>query len=318
MSDSHTTAIAVLAINPAVDISYEVPQLVADRKVRAESTRYYPGGNGINVARALAELATPFCCCSMVGGESGDLLMRLLGDTLGESHSVFRVDGETRVNATLHQKNPPTQYEIDSCGPEIPPGVLEDIERCFLSACGDGFGVLTGSSPPGVPDTHRRRLAEQIRSQGGKAVVDAHGPVLEEALQAQPYLLRLNRYVLEMATMRRLESLDAVAEAARELQQRGVGNVCISLGADGAILAGAANSYHCDAPRMHVQSTVGCGDALLAGLVSAASQGEDAPSMLQLGVACGSATAGHPGTELFSLDEIAPLQARLQLTILDI
>lgn len=318
MSDSHPTAIAVLALNPAVDISYEVPQLVADRKVRAEDTRYYPGGNGINVARALAELATPFHCCSMIGGESGDLLIRLLGDTLGESHSIFRVDGETRVNTTLLQKSPPTQYEIDSCGPEIPAGILDDMERCFLSACGSGFGVLTGSTPPGVPDTQRRRLAEQIRAQGGRAVVDAHGPVLQEALQAQPYLLRLNHYVLEMTTMRRLESLEAVAETARGLQRRGVGNVCISLGADGAILAGPDNSYHCAAPRMHVQSTVGCGDALLAGLVSAASRDEDASSMLQLGVVCGSATAGHPGTELFSREEIAQLKSRLQVTALDI
>ena len=318
MSDSHTAAIAVLALNPAVDISYEVPQLVVDRKVRAESTRYYPGGNGINVARALAELAMPLRCCSMIGGESGDLLIRLLGDTLGDSHSIFRVDGETRVNTTLLQKNPPTQYEIDSCGPETPPAVLADMERCFLSACGNGFGVLTGSTPPGVPDTQRRRLAEQISAQGGKAVVDAHGPVLQEALQAQPYLLRLNRYVLEMTTMQRLESLDAVADAARELQRHGVGNVCITLGADGAILAGAGNSYHCAAPHMHVQSTVGCGDALLAGLVTAATRGEDAMSMLQLGVACGSATAGHPGTALFSLEEIGQLKTRLQVTALDI
>jgi len=318
MNDTRKSEIAVLALNPAVDISYEVAQLVADRKVRAERTRYYPGGNGINVARALAELAMPFRCCSAVGGEGGDLLLRLLGDTLGENHSTFRVEGETRVNATVLQKSPPTQYEVDSCGPEIPPATLDEMDRCFLSACGTGFGVLSGSNPPGVSDTHRRRLAEQVRAQGGRAVVDAYGPVLQEALQAQPYLVRLNRYVLEMMTMKNLESIEVVAGAARELQQRGVGMVCISLGADGAILAEAGNSYHCAAPRMHVQSTVGCGDALLAGLVTAAARGADAQAMLRLGVVCGSATAAHPGTELFSFDEIEPLSARVQLRTLDI
>jgi 6-phosphofructokinase 2 len=318
MSDTPAPTIAVLAMNPAVDISYEVPQLVADRKVRAERTRYYPGGNGINVARSLAELGVPFRCCSMVGGESGDLLLRLLGDALGDNHSVFRVDGETRVNTTLLQKNPPTQYEIDSCGPEIAPELLAEMEGCFLTSCGSGYGILTGSEPPGVPDTHRRRMAEKIREQGGRAVVDAHGPVLEEALQAKPFLLRLNRYVLEMTTMRRLESLETVAGAARELQLQGVEKVCISLGAEGAILAGSGNSYHCDAPRMHVQSTVGCGDALLAGLVIAASREEDEPSMLQFGVVCGSATAGHPGTGLFRSEEIGPLLGKVKVTTLDI
>jgi 6-phosphofructokinase 2 len=316
MNDSRDSSIAVLAINPAVDISYEVSQLVPDRKVRADRTRYYPGGNGINVAMALAELGAAFRCCSAVGGESGDLLLRLLGDRLGESHSVFRVGGETRVNSTVQQKSPATQYEIDSTGPEIPAGILDEMDRCFLSACGSGFGVLSGSTPPGVPEMHRRRLAEQIKAQGGKAVVDAYGPILAQALQAQPYLLRLNRYVLEMTAMRRLESLEAVAGAARELQQGGVGHVCISLGSDGAILVDADNSYHCAAPLMHVQSTVGCGDALLAGLVAAASAGEDVTSMLHLGVICGSATAGHPGTELFGRDEIEQLRDKVEVTTL--
>ena len=318
MNESRDSTIAVLAINPAVDISYEVSQLVPDRKVRAERTRYYPGGNGLNVARALAELAAPFRCCSVVGGESGDLLLRLLGDCLGENHSIFRVEGETRVNSTVQQKSPSTQYEIDSSGPEVPADTLDEMDRCFLSACGRGYGVLSGSTPPGVPVTHRRRLAEQIRAQGGRAVVDAYGPVLTEALQAQPYLLRLSRYVLEMKAMQRLDSLEAVAEAARELQQGGVAQVCISLGSDGAILVDADNSYHCAAPRMHVQSTVGCGDALLAGLVTAASRGEDAAAMLRLGVMCGSATAGHPGTELFRLDEVSQLSDKVKVTTLDV
>lgn len=318
MNDNQGSCIAVLAHNPAVDISYEVSQLVADRKVRAERTRYYPGGNGINVARALAELGAPFRCCSIIGGEGGDLLLRLLGDRLGENHSIFHVEGETRVNATVLQKSPPTQYEVDSCGPEVPPDVLKAAEACFLSACGCGYGVLTGSNPPGVPDTHRRSLAEQLQAQGGRAVVDAYGPVLTEALQAHPWLLRLNRYVLEMTTMRRLESIEAVAAAARDLQQGGVEIVCISLGPDGAIIAEAGNSYHCPAPRMHVQSTVGCGDALLAGLVAAAAHGEDAQAMLRLGVACGSATAAHPGTGLFGAAELEALISRLEVKTLDI
>jgi fructose-1-phosphate kinase PfkB-like protein len=40
--------------------------------------------------------------------------------------------------------------------------------------------------------------------------------------------------------------------------------------------------------------------------------------MLKLGVACGSATAAHPGTELFSLAELEPLVGRLEVTPLDI
>jgi len=318
MNITREQGISVLALNPAVDISYEIQQLVADRKVRADSTRYFPGGNGINVARSLAELDALFSCYSVVGGESGDLFLRLLGDSLGDKHRIFRVDGETRVNATLLQKLPRSQFEVDSDGPEIPPAVLEELTGSFLSGCGTGFGVLTGSLPPGVPDDYVGRLAQRIGEQGGRAVVEAYGPVLGAALQAQPYLVRLNRYVLEMTSKRRLESIETVAGSARELQRGGVSCVCITLGADGAILVDDDNSLHCSVPRIHVQSTVGCGDALLAGLLAAAHRGEDSRAMLRLGVLCGSATAARPGTELFRREDFESLSSRLELTVLDI
>jgi 6-phosphofructokinase 2 len=137
-------------------------------------------------------------------------------------------------------------------------------------------------------------------------------------LKAQPYLVRLNRYVLEMATKRRLQSVDAVAEAARDMQGEGVEIVCITLGADGAVLVDADNSYHCTAPRIHLQSTVGCGDALVAGLITAARKGQGSVEMLRLGVLCGSGTAAHPGTELFSREDLDRMAEELEVTSLDV
>jgi 6-phosphofructokinase 2 len=318
MSATSSMPIAVLALNPAVDISYELPQLIADRKVSADKTSYHPGGNGINVARSFTELGIPILCTSVIGGESGDLLLRLLGDTLGDDHVYFRVAGETRLNATLLQKSPPSQYEVDSRGPEIPPELLEDLSNRFLSDCGSGIAILTGSVPPGVPEDHYRKLAERVKAQGGRAVIDAHGPVLQEALQAQPCLVRLHRYVMEMSIKRRLENIEQVAMAAREVQQRGIDFVCISLASEGALLSGPRNSYHCPAPRVRVHSTVGCGDAMVAGLVAALYRDEGPEAMLSLGVICGSATASHQGTELFTRAEVEQSSYDLEIKRLNI
>jgi 6-phosphofructokinase 2 len=318
MTQAQENSVAVLALNPAVDISYSIPQLIPDRKVQADRTAYHPGGNGINVALALTKLGLPIHCCSAIGGESGDLLLRLLGQALGRNHKVFRVAGETRLNATLLQKRPPSQYEVDSRGPDIPAEVLTELDACFLAACASGYGVLTGSIPPGVPDDHYRYLAEKIQGQGGRAVVDAHGALLQQAIEARPYLVRVNNYVLEMTTQHRLDDIHAVAQAARELQQQGIGKLCVSLGAGGAVLLDDDNSYHCEAPRVRVRSTVGCGDALLAGLLAAEQRGDDIPEMLRFGVICGSATATHGGTRLFSIKEVTESSYELEVTALDI
>jgi 6-phosphofructokinase 2 len=308
----------VLALNPAVDISYEVPQLLEYQKVCATNTWYHPGGNGINVARALTLLAVPVHCCSAIGGESGEMLLRLLGDTLGDKHTWFRLQGETRLNTTLLQQKPPGQYEVTSMGPEVTPDVLAKISDCFLQMAGDGIAVLTGQIPPCVPEYTYRELAEKIAAQGGKVVVDAHGPELEHALAARPYLVRLNHYVLEMNIKRRLASPREVAEAARRLQRRGIDYLCVSLGRDGAILTDADNSWHCAAPRVHKQSTVGCGDALVAGLIAELRKGASPQQMLRFGVICGSATASKPGTGLFMRDEVEVEPTGLEVSSLDI
>lgn len=318
MTESKDKSIAVLALNPAVDISYEIPQLMADQKVRSTKTRYHPGGNGINVARSLTELGLDISCCAVIGGESGKLLLRLLGDSLSGSLRHIEVEGETRLNATLLQKHPPGQYEVDSVGPELSPEVLWDLKDCFLDACGNGIGILTGSTPPGVPGDIYRELAERIQAQGGRAVVEAHGPVLRQALEARPYLLRLNRYVLEMTTKRRLDQVEEVAEAARDIQRGGVGLVCITVGKDGAVLVDGDNSYHCSAPKVRIHSTVGCGDAMVAGMVTAAIRGGGPREMLELGVICGSATASHPGTALFSREEVEEASYELEIRELEI
>jgi 6-phosphofructokinase 2 len=319
MSNTETIKpVAVLALNPAVDITYVIPQLMADQKVRASETHYHPGGNGINVARALTELEIPVRCCSVIGGQGGELFLRLLDDALGEGHRYIEVDGETRINATLLQKQPPSQYEVDSGGPEISPLMLERITNCFLENYTGGFAVLTGSTPPGVPETTYAELTERIADRQGKVVLDSYGNVLKNALESKPFMLRTNRYVLEMLIRQKLDSVEAVAEAARTIQRKGIQFVCISLGTEGAVLVDARNSYHSTAPKVRVRSTVGSGDAMLAGMIAACLRQQDARQMLRFGIICGSATASHPGTGLFTSSEIEATDYDLMLSDLDI
>ena len=317
MKENHNQ-VSVLALNPSVDISYEIPQLLEYQKVRAKQTWYHPGGNGINITRALIELGVPTNCCSIIAGESGDLLMTLLGDSLGDRHTSFRVDGETRLNTTIVQQNPPGQYEIISVGPEVPADTLANACDCFVNVADKGIAVLSGLLPPGVPENTYRELIERINQQGGKAVVDAHGEPLLQALAAKPWLVRLNHYILEITMKRRTDTKEQVAEVARTIQQQGVEYVCVSLGHKGAVLIDADNSYHCEAPKIHKQSTVGCGDSLVSGLIATALRQETPQQMLRFGVICGSATASHPGTELFRRDELETETIDLEVTALDV
>jgi 6-phosphofructokinase 2 len=305
-------AIAILTLNPSLDVSYEVPRLIPDQKSRASHTRYDPGGNGVNVGRMLRVLdvrAQNFC---VTAGEIGLFIERALRREVDDPHCI-QIAGETRVNCTLIQVEPRIQYEVTATGPRVPPAALAAVEAAFLEASGAGYGVLTGSLPPGVPADAYPRLVQRLKGQGARAVVDAQPTYLEAVIAAGPFLIKPNRYELETLCGRPLPTRDDVVRQAREIQRAGVEWVCVSLGADGAILVGTRSAFEASAPPISVRSTVGAGDSMLAGLVGGFARGLEPAEILRTGVACGSGSAEKAGTMLATAEDVARLSAAVSV-----
>ncbi len=309
--------VAVLSLNPAVDMTYEVPRLIADQKAHAVATRFDPGGNGINVGRALKRLETFAYSYCVVAGEIGELLKHLLRQQL-DWVDYEEVEGETRINGTAIEQHPRAQYEISGIGPSIPPLQLDNLLERFEEQAGKGFGVLTGSTQNGVPPELYADLIRRITARGGRAVVDSHDEALRLAIEAGPFLIKPNRYELETLLGRRLKDTKTVAAEARTLQRSGVNHVCVSLGEDGALLTGPDNSYYAPAPKVDVRSSVGAGDSMVGALVAAFSRDIAPPEALRLGVACATGTVTRPGTELFSADDVQHYFDAIEVRRLDI
>lgn len=309
--------VAVLTLNPAVDITYTVPSLIADQKAHALTSRFDPGGNGINVGRGLKRLeiqAESFC---VIAGETGHLLERLLAHHLDTVH-YEGVEGETRINATLLEQKSGTQYEVSGIGPSIPSEQLKVLLDKYVSHSGRGFGILTGSTQPGVSDDFYADLVLRIREAGGRPVVDTHHEPLRRAIMAKPFLIKPNRHELETLAESELPTLKSIAGQARRIQQQGVDYVCVSLGAEGALLTGPQNSLYASALKVPIQSTVGAGDSMVAGLLAGFVQGLSSADILRLAVACGSGTVQQPGTELFSPETVTKLASTIQIQEMDI
>ena len=304
--------IATLTLNPTVDVSYTIRKLVTDQKAHASETRYDPGGNGVNVALGLQSLGVPAHACLIAGGEIGTLLKRLLKDRIEHLHPV-QVDDETRINCTMLQQDPPAQYEVDGVGPHVTDKAMDDISDIFLESAEDGVGVLTGSIPPGVHRDVYAKLTKRLREHNARAVVDAQSSLLQEALKERPFLIKPNRYELEILCGRKLPRIEDVAREARALHEEGVEHVCVSLGGEGAILVDDSGTYHARSPQVKVISTVGAGDSMVAGLIYALTRGEDSADVLRFGIACGSATATTPGTRIFTEPEAKALMDRISV-----
>nr|WP_286726985.1 MULTISPECIES: PfkB family carbohydrate kinase [Sphingobacterium] len=65
-------------------------------------------------------------------------------------------------------------------------------------------------------------------------------------------------------------------------------------------------------PVVKVRSTVGAGDSMVAGMVSVLAQQGDLEHVLQMGIACGSATTMAQGTGLFAKKDVERLFSEIK------
>ena len=315
--ESTHQSIVSLSLNPAIDLTYEITSLEHDKKSRATNTHYDPGGTGINVGRALEKLNANSHTCYFVAGTMGSFLDSMLKQELKNAYSL-QVIGETRINTTILQQSPPQQYEVNAIGPTISSQQLEKIIDQFLTLCGQGIGVLTGSLPPGTPDDIYSSINTRLKEQGARAIIDAPVSILKKTFYSKPFLIKPNLHELEVLRNKTLSSINQIATEARFIAQQGISYICVSLGEKGAVLTTPDNSFFCNSPIINTHSTVGAGDSMVAGLAHAFAQNRNPSEALKLATACGAGTAKKPGTQLFNTDELEGLLKEIDVKTLDI
>lgn len=308
--------IVTLTMNPALDVSSSVGRVVPENKLRCGPGSFDPGGGGINVTRAIRNLGGRSIAVYPLGGPTGEAYRGFAAeaDILGH---VVRIAGNTRESFTVNETTTGEQYRFVLPGPAL----REPEWRACLSVVGDnlprgGFLVASGSLPPGVPVDFYARLARIAADQDIRVVVDASGPPLEAALAEGVFLIKPSRDELaelvgapgELEDDDQLDALHAIIGDGR------AEHVALSLGAGGALLAGADRVLRLATPRVTVASTVGAGDAFLAGLILRLAEGSSMEAAFRTAVASGSATAILPGTELCRADDVARLEAELALS----
>ena len=293
--------IAVLSLNPALDVTYKIQKLIDDEKIHSFETRFDPGGNGINVARAFKRLNVRAATCCVLAGKIGALISDILNSELDDPHFIWE-EGETRINCVIQQSDPVSQYEINGMGPAMGFSVLDKLEKNLYAYSKDGFAVLTGSPPLNITYNIYNILCARLKNAGIKCLVDADGALLASAVKSKPYIIKPNIHELERLVKRKLASNFEIASAAADIYNSGIEYVFISLGHKGAMLASKEGIFYGSSPEVPVVSRVGAGDSMVAGILSIIANGGSSEDALRLGIACGSATVQMPGTELFTMN----------------
>ena len=144
-------------------------------------------------------------------------------------------------------------------------------------------------------------------------MLDADGERLRLGLEAKPFLIKPNRYELELLTGRKLETTDALIDAAMGCVRAGAGIVAVSMGGEGALITDGARVLRARGLKVEVRSTVAAGDSMIAGLAAGFRRGYALEDAFRLGVGAATARCATPPEEIISPELCARYAGELKM-----
>ena len=298
-----------VTLNPAIDWTVSIPHFAANKVNRVEQQQQHPGGKGVNVASILADYGHTIAVSGFLGRENSASFEELFARKRIADHFI-RIAGQTRVGIKI--SDPALQQTTDINFPGQAP-TPADIEALSAQLAGieAAWVVLAGSIPPGVAPTIYRDLVAALNAQGRNVALDTSGEPLRHALEAAPQIIKPNVHELAELLGRALDTPAAIVEAARSYLARGTRLVAVSMGEDGACFVSDREVVVARPPRVEVQSTVGAGDAMVAGIVAGHLRGLPLAECARLATAFSLDAITHIGSGLSSVEAIEGLMERV-------
>ena len=296
--------VVTVTLNPCLDKTLCVSELKSGEVNRAQKSMLDAGGKGINVSRALTNFGVDNVAMAIVGGDSGELLEKLLKDE-GVEYDFLKCQGETRTNYKIFDEVSGDTTDINEPGITISQTVLEEFKQRFgKNLQGAEYAVLAGSIPPGVKSNIYAELIDEANKAGVKVILDTTGERLSEGIKAKPFAIKPNIHELEEVIGKKLKNSSELLEELREMTKSGIELVTVSMGADGAIFMKGNVAYKAGTLPVEVKSAVGCGDSVVAGIVYSLLSGFDLKKTAMISAAAGGITATKDGTNMCTADEV--------------
>ncbi|MBE7452918.1 MAG: hexose kinase [Kofleriaceae bacterium] len=243
--------------NAALDQTLHVAALEPGTRQRVRRSHVQAGGKGVNVSRVLARLGVPVRSVVVVGGVTGASIERDLAES-GLVPIGVPAPGDSRTCTEIIDARSGQTTQLHGPGVRGDAGVARHLVETVEAACnGASWLALCGSLAEGLPIDIYALLIERARARGLRVALDTSGAALVAGWRAAPEIVRVNAdEVREVAG-----ACSASCHAARLL-------TVVSDGA-GEIMASTPRSrLRIRPPAVRVRNPIGCGDAMLAGLLA--------------------------------------------------
>lgn len=280
--------IYTVTLNPTLDNTIEVDELVYDDVNNVREVRKRAGGKGIDVSRVINELGGQSIALGFAGGYVG---MELEGSLLNEgvSCSLTKIHEETKTNVIIYQQKKNLKTLLSTREPPISPLETAGFFKIIKEIPERSYVVISGNPPEGVNDSFFAQIITTLKGRDVKVFLDTDGEALKKGVGAGPCLIKPNIYEFGRLVEKNIVDIEEILEYSQRYSNI-VTYIIVSMGAQGVVGISKHGNYCIVPPKVKVRSSMGAGDSLLAGVVYGMSEGLSFEEALVIGVACGTAS----------------------------
>jgi 1-phosphofructokinase len=281
MSTSAHHRVTILGPDPLLSITIETQSGKDDIHV-------HPAGQGVWVARMVAELGASPILCGFLGGETGTTLRPLLEALPGKHHLVptlgpngsYVVDRRSSERKLIANafRPPPQRHEVDDLV----------AATCAAALSSTALVVCNPFPPEGFPGEVYETVVADVRAAGVPVIIDLSSPRLERALPYRPDLVKLNDWELAEYVRGPVDG-PRLLRAAQRLREAGAAAVAVTRAeAPILVLPGEGDPFEIVPPGFPRGFREGCGDAMTGAIAAGWARGLSFHEALVLGAAAGS------------------------------
>lgn len=273
--------ILCITLNPAIDITLELEKLHIGEVNRQQQAQSHAAGKGLNVAQVLKDLGHEVYVSGFLGQDNRQIFEQHFAREQFHDYFVY-VEGETRQNIKIAEQSG-RMTDINGKGFSVSSTHKQQLlQQLTTLASQVDCIVVAGSLPQQFDLSDFSQLIEQLKQSQSKIALDTSGQALKVAMQHQPWLIKPNTDELRetFAVM-----VDSIQQQAMLLNPYQIEHAVISMGEQGVNWLANGKMYHADTAKVHVKSTVGAGDTLLAGMVHGLLLQQDDAQILRMATA---------------------------------
>ena len=297
--------ILTVTLNPAIDRTIEIENLEVDKVNRTLVVRKDIGGKGINVSKTILAMGGDSLATIIIGGPNGEFILKE-ANQLGLKTKVIRNNGNTRENIKIVDTLNKTYTDINEPGPEAESFIEKEMLDFIENTMGkEDLLVLSGSSLKGLSDDIFNKMVKKANQIGTYTILDVDGEKLKKVIESKPSLIKPNIHELEDLFGTQIATTEAVISYSKKLIEKGIQTVVVSMGEKGILWIDKESAYFGEALKVDVKSTVGAGDAIVAGIAKCLSEKKSIEETMKIAIAAASCVISTEGSKTGDMEKLS-------------